>query len=40
MREEVLPGGNTTGAVLIDGVVHKRASRWTTTEALPASFWA
>ncbi|MET7419895.1 aminoglycoside phosphotransferase family protein [Dactylosporangium sp. NPDC005555] len=31
MREEVLPGGNTTGAVLIDGVVHKRASPWTTT---------
>ncbi|MFY1627501.1 phosphotransferase [Micromonospora sp. WMMD735] len=31
MREEVLPGGNTTGAVSIDGVVHKRASRWTTT---------
>ena len=27
----VLPGGNTTGAVLIDGVVHKRASPWTPT---------
>ncbi|MEV6303470.1 phosphotransferase [Actinoplanes sp. NPDC051861] len=31
MREEALPGGNTTGAVLIDGVVHKRASPWTAT---------
>ncbi|MFI9643127.1 phosphotransferase [Micromonospora sp. NPDC051925] len=31
MREEVLPGGNTTGAVLIDGLVHKRASPWTAT---------
>lgn len=26
-----LAGGNTTGAVLIDGVVHKRASPWTPT---------
>ena len=24
-------GGNTTGAVLIDGVIHKRASPWTPT---------
>ncbi|MET0418609.1 MAG: phosphotransferase, partial [Actinoplanes sp.] len=31
MREETLAGGNTTGAVLIDGVVHKRASPWTAT---------
>jgi hypothetical protein len=31
MREETLPGGNTTGAVLIDGFVHKRASPWTAT---------
>ena len=31
MREVTLPGGNTTGAVLIDGVVHKRASPWTAT---------
>jgi len=31
MREVALPGGNTTGAVLIDGVVHKRASPWTAT---------
>ncbi|MEV4842248.1 hypothetical protein AB0K20_03350 [Micromonospora matsumotoense] len=31
MREELLSGGNTTGAVLIGGVVHKRASRWTAT---------
>src|SRR3954447_26610554 len=29
MAEMVLPGGNTTGAVLIDGVVHKPASPWT-----------
>ncbi|WP_250034697.1 phosphotransferase [Paractinoplanes maris] len=29
MPEVVLPGGNTTGAVLIDGVVHKRAAPWT-----------
>jgi hypothetical protein len=29
MSEETLPGGNTTGAVLIDGVVHKRAAPWT-----------
>lgn len=26
-----LPGGNTTGAVLIDGVVHKPAQPWTAT---------
>lgn len=26
MSEETLPGGNTDGAVLIDGVVHKQAS--------------
>jgi hypothetical protein len=31
MREVTLPGGNTTGAVLIGGVVHKRASPWTAT---------
>jgi hypothetical protein len=31
MREETLAGGNTTGAVLIDGVVHKRSSPWTAT---------
>jgi hypothetical protein len=31
MRELDLPGGNTTGAVLIGGVVHKRASPWTPT---------
>jgi len=31
MAEVPLPGGNTTGALLIDGVVHKRASRWTPT---------
>jgi hypothetical protein len=29
MAETQLPGGNTTGAVLIDDVVHKRASPWT-----------
>jgi len=29
MSEQVLPGGNTTGAVLINGVVHKPASPWT-----------
>ena len=29
MSEVTLAGGNTTGAVLIDGVVHKRASPWT-----------
>ncbi|MFI7602515.1 phosphotransferase [Actinoplanes sp. NPDC049681] len=29
MREVTLPGGNTTGAVLIGDVVHKRASPWT-----------
>jgi hypothetical protein len=31
MAEVPLPGGNTTGAVLIDGVIHKRASPWTPT---------
>ncbi|SDT57067.1 phosphotransferase [Actinoplanes derwentensis] len=31
MSEEELPGGNTVGAVRIDGVVHKRASPWTST---------
>ena len=31
MREVTLPGGNTTGAVLIDNVVHKPASPWTPT---------
>ncbi len=31
MSEVPLPGGNTTGAVLIDDVVHKRASPWTPT---------
>ncbi|MEV6495346.1 aminoglycoside phosphotransferase family protein, partial [Actinoplanes sp. NPDC051633] len=31
MSEVPLSGGNTTGAVLIDGVVHKRASPWTAT---------
>ena len=31
MSEETLPGGNTDGAVLIGGVVHKRASPWTPT---------
>jgi hypothetical protein len=31
MREVELPGGNTTGAVSIDGVVHKPASPWTAT---------
>jgi hypothetical protein len=29
MPEVTLPGGNTTGAVLIEGVVHKPASPWT-----------
>jgi hypothetical protein len=29
MRETSLPGGNTTGAVLIGDVVHKPASPWT-----------
>src|SRR4051794_32879946 len=29
MSEETLPGGNTDGAVLIGGVVHKRAAPWT-----------
>ena len=31
MAEVPLPGGSTTGAVLIDGVIHKRASPWTPT---------
>jgi hypothetical protein len=31
MREVTLRGGNTTGAVLIDDVVHKPASPWTPT---------
>jgi aminoglycoside phosphotransferase len=31
MSEVSLPGGNTTGAVLIDNVIHKRASPWTPT---------
>jgi len=31
MAEVPLSGGNTTGAVLIDGVIHKRASPWTPT---------
>jgi hypothetical protein len=31
MSEEVLPGGNTTGAVLIGDVIHKPASAWTRT---------
>jgi hypothetical protein len=31
MREELLPGGNTDGAVRIGGIVHKRASPWTPT---------
>jgi len=31
MSEETLPGGNTNGAVLIGGVVHKRSSPWTPT---------
>jgi phosphotransferase family enzyme len=31
MPEVSLPGGNTVGAVLIDNVVHKRASPWTPT---------
>jgi hypothetical protein len=31
MAEVRLPGGHTTGAVLIDGVIHKRASPWTPT---------
>jgi hypothetical protein len=29
MSEEILPGGNTDGAVLIGGVVHKAAAPWT-----------
>ncbi|MEH1128028.1 aminoglycoside phosphotransferase family protein [Micromonospora sp. CPCC 206061] len=31
MSEVTLSGGHTTGAVLIDGVVHKPASPWTST---------
>jgi hypothetical protein len=31
MSEQTLPGGNTDGAVLIEGVIHKRAAPWTTT---------
>ena len=31
MREEALTGGNTTGAVLVGGVVHKPGSPWTAT---------
>jgi hypothetical protein len=31
MAEVPLPGGNTTGAVLIDDVIHKPASPWTPT---------
>jgi len=31
MTEVTLPGGCTTGAVLIDGVVHKPASPWTSS---------
>jgi hypothetical protein len=31
MHEAILPGGNTTGAALVGGVVHKRASPWTPT---------
>jgi hypothetical protein len=31
MREQTLPGGNTTGAVLIGDVIHKPASPWTPT---------
>ncbi|BCJ47387.1 hypothetical protein GCM10010168_17450 [Actinoplanes ianthinogenes] len=31
MSEQTLPGGNVTGAVLKDGVVHKPASSWTAT---------
>jgi hypothetical protein len=31
MAEVPLPGGNTTGAVLIDDVIHKPASPWTLT---------
>jgi hypothetical protein len=31
MSEEALPGGNTDGAVLIGGVVHKQAAPWTPT---------
>jgi len=31
MSEVTLPGGHTTGAVLIDGVIHKPAAPWTPT---------
>ena len=31
MSEETLPGGNTNGAVRIDGVVHKQTAPWTPT---------
>src|SRR5436190_11755318 len=31
MTEVTLSGGHTTGAVLIDGVVHKPAGPWTST---------
>jgi hypothetical protein len=31
MSEEILPGGNTDGAVLIGDVVHKAAAPWTPT---------
>jgi phosphotransferase family enzyme len=31
MSEVTMPGGHTTGAVLIGGVVHKPASPWTST---------
>src|SRR6185295_10496590 len=31
VSEQVLPGGNTVGAVRIGDVVHKRASPWTPT---------
>ena len=31
MSEQTLPGGNTDGAVLIGGVVHKQAAPWTPT---------
>ena len=31
MSEEILPGGNTDGAVRIEGVVHKKTAPWTPT---------
>jgi hypothetical protein len=37
MSEETLPGGNTDGAVRIGGVVHKRASPWSSRTR--ASWW-